>query len=177
MRVGPLDYKRAARYVEEVAQQLVGLHEAGQTHRNVRPGSIFLNEQGMARIVSSVDVNTESATDLVTDDTSELADFLAPELALSAASVDGRADIYGLGCTLYFLLTARPPFATGPISERLLKHQTAMPDDTARFRPDAPQPLITICTKMMAKNPAERHQTASDVVNALTAWRNGAAIF
>src|SRR5438128_2569724 len=79
------------------------------------------------------------------------ADYLAPEQAIDSHSVDARADIYSLGCTLYFLLVGDPPFPEGTLSQRLMKHQTAEPKSVFEVRPDAPKELVAICQRMMAK--------------------------
>lgn len=101
------------------------------------------------------------------DGRSVVADYLAPEQVLNSTEADPRSDIYSLGCTLYFLLVGTPPFGDGSISETLLKHQTAMPTPIDQLRPDVPKELAQICAKMMAKKPADRYQTAAEVVAAL----------
>jgi WD40 repeat protein/serine/threonine protein kinase len=94
-------------------------------------------------------------------------DFMAPEQALRANAVDGRADIYSLGCTLYFLLTSQPPFAGGTAAQKLLAHQQAEPHDLRQFRPDLPGELVTVVRRMLAKRPEDRYQTAAEVAPAL----------
>ena len=175
-RDGPLDLKTAAQRIEEVAKQLEEIHSSGELYRDVRPEHIFVNETGTARLallqISSVDED-ETSWDSVEAEAAVLgcADFLAPEAAFQSHSIDARSDIYSLGCTMYFLLTGRPPFPIGSISERLLRHQTATPDAIQSLRPDAPLALISICEKMMAKKRSERFQTAKEIGNIIAAWR------
>ena len=94
-------------------------------------------------------------------------DYLAPEQALQTADFDHRADIYSLGCTLYFLLTGHPPFPEGTLAERIMKHQTQEPRSIQEERPDTPPELVEVCRRMMAKEPAARYQTAQEVADAL----------
>ena len=98
------------------------------------------------------------------------ADYLAPEQALDSHGVDGRADIYSLGCSLYFLLTGHPPFPDGTLPQRLMMHQKQPPPSIFKDRPDAPQDLVDICLKMMAKKPDQRYQTMGEVSQALADW-------
>ncbi len=98
------------------------------------------------------------------------ADYLAPEQALNSHNVDGRADIYGLGCAMYYLLTGHPPFAEGTLPQRLMAHQKSPPPAVSLDRPDAPSDLVQICMKMMAKKTANRYQTMQEVARALAAW-------
>ncbi|HEY4759358.1 MAG TPA: hypothetical protein VIH42_02130, partial [Thermoguttaceae bacterium] len=86
---------------------------------------------------------------------------------------DHRADIYSLGCTLYFLLVGHPPFPEGTLTERILKHQTEQPLSISAQRPDVPSSLIEICKKMMAKRPADRYQTAAELIEVLASWWPG----
>ena len=101
------------------------------------------------------------------------ADYLAPEQAVNSSKVDVRADIYGLGGTLYFLLTGHPPFPEGTLTERLLKHQREEPKSIFEDRSDAPATLVDICRRMMMKNPDERIQSAVEVAEQLRHWLAG----
>jgi hypothetical protein len=104
------------------------------------------------------------------------ADFLAPEQALNSHNVDARADIYSLGCTLYFTLTGHPPFPDGSLPHRILMHQTQAPASICVKRPDAPRGLVDICNRMMAKMPDSRYQSAREVADVLHAWLEGREI-
>src|SRR5260370_9546240 len=86
------------------------------------------------------------------------ADFVAPEQASAPTLVDTRADIYSLGCTLYFLLTGRPPFGGTTLMQKLLLHQEAAPTPLRELRPDVPEELEAIVDRLLAKNPSDRFQ-------------------
>jgi serine/threonine protein kinase len=81
--------------------------------------------------------------------------------------VDYRADIYGLGCTLYFMLTGQPPFPDGTPIEKLIKHQIDPPPPLQALRREIPAEVAAVVTRMMAKRPGERIQTAEEVADAL----------
>ena len=96
-------------------------------------------------------------------------DFMAPEQADDAKTVDHRADIYSLGCTLYFLLTGRPPFEGDSVLKRLMAHQERPAPSLRAARPDVPARLEAAYLKMMAKRPADRPESMSEVV--IVSWR------
>jgi serine/threonine protein kinase len=172
---GPLTYEAAVDYIAQVANGLQHAHEMGMVHRDIKPANCLLDRN---QVVKLLDLGLAKLTE---DDQTSLtmaneenvlgtADYLAPEQALNSHEADSRSDIYSLGCTLYFLLTGRPPFPEGSISERLLKHQTSKPDSIFKIRGDAPPSLVDMCESMMAKKPDERPQTAGDVAERLTEW-------
>ncbi|MCE9531964.1 MAG: DJ-1/PfpI family protein, partial [Planctomycetes bacterium] len=94
-------------------------------------------------------------------------DFLSPEQARDSHTVDIRADIYALGCTLYFLLTRRVPFPCNSSFEKMLAHASTMPEPVDSFRSDVPQELKAILATMIAKRAEDRFQTPQEVVAAL----------
>jgi len=110
---------------------------------------------------------SESLTVVHNENVLGTADYLAPEQALNSHKVDHRADIYGLGCTLYYLLTGRPPFPEGTLAQRIAKHQSEMPTSIKKLRPDCPGEIEGICVKMIQKDPKYRYQCAADVAEAL----------
>jgi serine/threonine-protein kinase len=173
--VGPIECHLAARYVVEVAQELAVVHGVAPFHGGVRPDNILIDEAGVAQLGGSKPSlvgeapNSPVVEELL--DVSGVVDCLAPEQALTACKADLRSDIYSLGCTFYYLLTGRPPFSDGTLSERLLKHQTTMPESIGKIRPVVPLELIRICEKMLAKRPNDRYQTAQEVIAAIANWR------
>ncbi|MCG8584355.1 MAG: serine/threonine protein kinase, partial [Pirellulales bacterium] len=177
----PLSYERAANYVYQAAQGLAHAHAAGLIHRDIKPANFLVDTKdtvklldlGLARFTED-----EKASLTVAHDENVLgtADYLAPEQALDSHNVDSRVDIYSLGCTLYYLLTGHPPFPTGTLAQRILKHQTEEPADIREDREDAPAELVDITSRMMAKSVDDRYQTADDVALDLAAWLNNAGV-
>lgn len=171
---GPLDPETAADYVAQAATGLAHAHAKNLVHRDIKPANLLVDRNHTVKLLDlGLAKLTEDETSLtLANDENVLgtADYLAPEQALNSHSADHRSDIYSLGCTLYFLLTGRPPFPEGTISERLLKHQVEEPESLLKLRPDLPMSLIEICQKMMSKRPELRHDTAMDVAEKLTAW-------
>jgi serine/threonine protein kinase len=96
-------------------------------------------------------------------------DFLAPEQALDARQVDIRADLYSLGCTLYYLLAGRPPFGEYPLVRKLMMHQIAKPRSILEIQPDVPREVDQIINKLLAKVPEGRFQTPLELAEALAA--------
>jgi serine/threonine protein kinase len=171
---GPLKYEKAADYVAQVARGLAHAHEMGLVHRDIKPANCLIDkhetvkllDMGLARLID----DEASLTLENNENVLGTADYLAPEQALNSHKADARADIYSLGCTLYYLITGHPPFPDGTISERLLKHQVEQAPSIFKERPDAPSVLVNICNRMMAKRVDERYQTAGEVAERLTEW-------
>src|SRR5262249_16008356 len=94
-------------------------------------------------------------------------DFMAPEQAVDSTTVDRRADIYCLGGTVFFLLTARPLSSGTSLMSLLLQHREAPPPPLREAAPAAPEALNTVYMRMVAKKPDDRYATMSDVIRAL----------
>ncbi len=171
---GPLPFEKAADYVAQVARGLAHAHDMGLVHRDIKPANCLVDkhevvkllDMGLARLID----DEASLTLENNENVLGTADYLAPEQALNSHKADARADIYSLGCTLYYLITGHPPFPDGTISERLLKHQVEQAPSIFKDRPDAPSVLVNICNRMMAKRVDERYQTAGEVAERLAEW-------
>lgn len=174
-RSGPLPYRMAADYTRQASEGLAYAHRSGLIHRDIKPANLLVDKTGTLKILDMglarfSDETQGSLTVAYDQKMIGTVDYLAPEQALNSHNVDARVDIYSLGCTLYFMLTGDAPFPEGTISQRLLQHQTADPTDIRKTRPDAPEALIRICRKMMAKAASDRYQSADDVALALAEW-------
>ena len=171
---GPLPYNTAANYIAQAASGLAHAHEMGLVHRDIKPANCLVDTKGTVKVLDMGLARLVGDEASLTMDNNEnvlgTADYLAPEQAVNSHLADERADIYGLGCTLYFLLTGHPPFPEGSIPERLMKHQREEAPSILNDRPDCPPSLVTICTRMMAKKPENRYQTAMEIADRLKEW-------
>jgi serine/threonine protein kinase len=175
-KTGPMDVLRACHYIRQAALGLQHAHDAaGLVHRDIKPGNILVDRNGIVKILDmglarffhdEEDVLTKKFEENVLG----TADYLAPEQALDSHSVDIRADIYSLGATFYFCLTGRTPFVEGTVAQKLIWHQTRQPKPVRQLRPEAPEGLVAVLEKMMAKDPNQRHQTPAEVAEALAPW-------
>ncbi|MEU9805677.1 serine/threonine-protein kinase [Mycobacterium sp. NPDC050853] len=161
---GRMTLNRAIHIVGEVAKALDYLHARGLVHRDVKPANILisagdrrimLGDFGVTRALD--DSNTVTSAGNVT----ATIGYAAPEV-LSGAAVDGRADVYALGCTLFRMLTGQPPFGSGGSLPAIINaHLSAPPPRISQFAA-VPESMDALIAKAMAKNPADRYQSAGE---------------
>jgi eukaryotic-like serine/threonine-protein kinase len=175
---GPLDCRKAADFICQAALGLTHAHSAGFVHRDIKPANLLVDPHGVLKILDLglATFTFEAEQTLNPNESSQsavgTADYVSPEQVLDSRNVDGRADIYSLGLTFYFLLTGHRPFTKPTIMEVLMAHRTEKPEPISKFRPDVPMDLDAIIDKMTAKSPQHRYQTAKDVSEKLQKWQN-----
>jgi serine/threonine protein kinase len=103
-------------------------------------------------------------------------DYIAPEQTSNSAAVDRRADIYSMGCTLYYAVTGRPPFPGGTSKEKIQRQRREEPESLLDIKPTLPVEFVVLIRRMMAKSPADRPATAEQVRGLLRRWAGGAAL-
>ncbi len=189
-----LDPEVAVGFVLQAARGLRYAHDQSMIHRDIKPDNLLVNDQGVVKVadlglvktptMAEAEVAAERGTTAVvppgraTLATSSgqitLANvamgtpaFMAPEQARDASSVDARADIYSLGCTLYDLVTGRPPFEGKTAVELITKHQNEPVVPPERIAPRVPKELSEIIMKMIAKRPEDRYAHLSGVIKDL----------
>jgi eukaryotic-like serine/threonine-protein kinase len=173
---GPLDFATAVEYIRQAAEGLQHAHVNGLIHRDIKPENLLIDRHGQVRLLDLglarfFNASEEESLTIKHDEkVLGTADYLAPEQAIDSHSVDLRADVYSLGCTLYYALAGHPPFTEGSLVQRLMAHQTKKPPSIRFDRPDAPDDLLELLDKMMAKRPADRYQSAAEVSFALGKW-------
>ena len=173
---GPLPVAHACNYVHQAALGLQHAHESGMVHRDIKPSNLMLARQGNRASIKILDfglakVRSEGIEDEgLTHEGQMLGTphYIAPEQISDARHADIRADIYSLGCTLYYLLGGGPPFQGKGLYDILQAHHSmeAMPLNLAR--PEVPVELAALVAKMMAKEPDRRFQEPKEVARALT---------
>jgi serine/threonine protein kinase len=172
---GPLPVEQACDCVRQAALGLQHASERGLVHRDIKPHNLLVTADG--KTVKIVDMGLARLDELEGDESGTVltragtglgtADYVAPEQALSSHTADIRADIYSLGCTFYYLLTAQVPFPDGGTVEKLVKHMKEKPRAVERIRPDIPPEVAAVVRKMMAKKPLDRYQTPAEVAAVL----------
>ena len=188
-RDGNLDAEVAVGYILQAARGLAVAHEQGMVHRDIKPDNLMLNRHGIVKVADLGIVKTPGAAEADRPAEERSAPrkinpsaptqvtmagiamgtpaYMAPEQARDAAKVDARADIYSLGCTLYVLVTGRPPFEGKTAVEVITKHasQPIVPPEVIVKR--VPKALSEIILKMVAKRAEDRYQTMPELIKAL----------
>ena len=172
-RHGPLPLAEACDCGRQVALGLHYLHERGLVHRDLKPSNLMRLRDGTVKILDLGLARwcVEAAPDGELTQRGQIMgtpDYLAPEQIGGAAGADIRADLYALGGTLFFLLTGRAPFAHHADQQgKLQAHLAEVPPDVRTLRPEVPAALAELVQRLLAKNPADRPQTPSEVAAAL----------
>lgn len=170
-----LSVAEACHYIHGAAQGLQHAHETGLVHRDVKPGNILVDRAGNVKVLDLglarfFHDQTDQLTQKFDESTLGTADYIAPEQVSDSHWADIRADLYALGGTFYFLLTGHPPFHEGTVPQKLIWHQSRQPKPVTDYRPDVPAGVVSIVTRLMAKNPADRYQTPAELIAALAPW-------
>ena len=171
---GPLPIDQAIGCAIQAASGLGAAHQKGIIHRDVKPSNLILDTAGVVRVLdlglarlieaSGIFGPGEAASLTKSGSFMGTVDYSAPEQADDAKTVDHRADIYSLGCTLHFLLAGRPPFEGDSLIKKLMAHQNRPAPSLHAARSDLPAALEVAYQAMMAKNPADRPQSMSAVI-------------
>jgi serine/threonine protein kinase len=172
---GPLAVEPGIDVVVQAARGLGYAHGQGIIHRDIKPANLIRDgngtakvaDLGLARLSSALTKPGDAGSLTQAGNIVGTVDFLPPEQALDSTSIDHRADIYGLGCTLYYLLTARPPYEAETVMAALLKHRDAPIPLLSAARPGIPAALAPIFARMVAKRPEDRYQSMAEVIGAL----------
>ena len=161
--------------LKEVARALAYAHAQNVVHRDIKPDNVLLS--GGTAMVTDFGV-AKALTAAATDRSAALTGtglaigtpaYMSPEQATGDPNVDHRADIYAFGCLAYELLAGAPPFAGRGIPQIVAAHITEDPDPVERRRPAVPFELASLVARCLAKDPADRPQSANDLIAALDA--------
>lgn len=169
---GKLDPDEAIRILTQATRALEHSHEQGIVHRDVKPSNFLIIRKGDRLTVKMTDlgiareIEADELRVTGADKTVGTIDYMSPEQARDSRAADIRSDIYSLGCTLYHMLAGRPPFV-GTTTELVFKHLEEAPVEIRTINPRVSAGLSFILGKMLAKNPADRYQTPSELLGDL----------
>ena len=173
---GPLRVSQAVDYLIQAARVLEVGHASGIIHRDIRPSKLMLDSNetvrvlglGLTDVVDANDCLRNADASLLTNASTDTATigYMAPELSETSQQGDHRADIYSLGCTLFYVLTGRAPFPGATIAQRFMDHE---PPSIRAVRPEVSRALEAAYEKMVAWRPEDRPSSMTDVITLLVA--------
>jgi tRNA A-37 threonylcarbamoyl transferase component Bud32 len=167
---GPLTVAEACACVRQAALGLQHAHEQGMVHRDVKPANLIRCPDGTVKVLDFGLAALLAECDSGLTDTNVIMgtpDYMAPEQAEDPRRADIRADVYSLGCTLYFLLTGRGPYPAATALSKVLAHREQPVPSLRSACSEAPPELAAVVERMLAKKPKDRYQTAGEVAAAL----------
>jgi serine/threonine protein kinase len=168
---GPIPAAEMIDYAAQAALGLAHAHDQGIVHRDIKPSNILLNEERRVKILDlglGVLMEADAAATFATADGIAVGtvDYMSPEQACGR-EVDGRSDLYGLGCSMYHLMTGKLPFPGDSPIERLGKRISGRHMPVTDYLPDMPSSFVRVLDKLLAHKPHERFATASEAAVAL----------
>jgi eukaryotic-like serine/threonine-protein kinase len=172
---GPAPVTVSVEYARQILQALRFAHRHGIVHRDIKPHNVLVDAEGRVKVTdfgiarAGASQMTEAGSIVGT------AQYLSPEQARGTA-VDQRSDVYSLGIVLYELLTGTLPFNGDTPVEIAMKHLSTVPEPPSARRPDVPRDLDLIVMRALAKDPADRYQSAEEMDADLERFARGAAV-
>lgn len=170
---GVLSPSQVVEYAAQAALGLAHAHEMGIVHRDIKPSNLLVGDDGHVKILdlglgALMEADQEATFATADGIAVGTVDYMSPEQA-TGRDVDGRSDLYSLGCAMYHLVSGKVPFPGDSPIERLGKRIGGRPVPILDVRPDVPGPLVKVLEKLLASRPEDRYQSAEEASKALQA--------
>ncbi|MEU0335837.1 serine/threonine-protein kinase [Streptomyces sp. NPDC006193] len=170
---GRLSVPAAVSVAAQLCSGLSAAHAAGLVHRDLKPQNVMVRTDGLVKILDFGLVKLLSDTDpqlTMTGETPGNVAYASPELLAGEKPLDGRSDLYAVGCLMHQMLTGHPPFHGGSPAELVTRHLTAPPPRLADGGAEAPAALQALLHALLAKRPDDRPGSAAEVYAALAPY-------
>jgi hypothetical protein len=170
LRAGRVPLDRAMEMTRQVAEGLAAVHACGLLHRDIKPANILVGEDGLPRLIDFG--LAEPVVGGALGHVSGTPPYMAPEQARGEAGrIDARSDVFGLGATLYELLTGQPPFRAPTLEETLQAAKAGDVVPAGERNPALPTSVAALCMRCLEKEPARRFASAAELVVAIRQWQ------
>ena len=172
LRDGPLDPGFVCHIGLQAAKALHHIHQAGSVHRDVKPSNLLIGANGQVKVCDfglvllGNDPVEDELAEQMGNDCLGTADYIPPEQSYDSYAVDGRADLYGLGCALFLALTGKLPFPADRSSDKIRAHRKLPPPRITGLNPNVPAEIAAIVHRCMEKDPKDRYQTGAELAAA-----------
>jgi len=179
---GPLPVEQALNYLHQAAKGLEYAHQQGVIHRDIKPSNLLLDHTGVVKVLdlglarlaeSDTQFNARQAALTLTGIIMGTVDFMSPEQAENTKKADARSDLYSLGICFYYMLTGQNPYAGETLMERILAHREWPIPSIRKIRNDVCVQVDGVFRKMVAKKPADRFQSMTELIAALANCMQG----
>ena len=167
---GPLEPNRAARLVAQAADALAHAHERGVIHRDLKPDNLIVRPDGQGVIIDfglALFSDEEQHRLTLSGELLGTPHYMAPEQAQSARAADARADVYGLGATLFALVSGRPPYEGSSPLQVINRVVSSAPPTLSSVASHTPAWIDAVCQRCLARDPEQRYTSARDLAAAL----------
>lgn len=179
---GPLSCAQGIDFILQAARGLDYSHRMGIIHRDIKPSNLLVDEHGILKIldlglarIDRLQPENQKSSQRALTATGQImgtADYMAPEQAANVRNASARSDIYGLGCTLYQLLSGRPPYGGETSVEKFLAHANDPIPSLRDVRSEVPEELDAALQRLLAKRPEDRFQSMQELIELLEDLQN-----